>query len=205
MVYLDGLPINKKIGTCDKCHIGMAKGLGVGNCNATVLLLAQHPGNTYSWNPTLIPFELHRWAENKQVKSPDILKKVLEQAQIPLDLFYVTNVQKCAGLLKPEYIEKCHDWLEQELQLLPKCRLIVAMGRAAADRIQARVRKISVYQSDRQTFLTSAVSHPAAPLYPGGITRENYRKQWIFIGELYREVASYSTNEFHALCKDIAT
>lgn len=201
MVRLEELPLNKTIDKCDRCALKAAKGLGIGNPRGTVLFLAQNPGPVYAWNPTLVPFELQNWVKNSQGKSANILRTAVERAKIPLNEFYITNIQKCAGPVSQVYIQNCAEWIEAELTELRRCRLIVAMGRFAAERIHASRGRLSVYVTKNASrFICTAVTHPAAPLHPGNLTIQEYLKEWDFVGDAYRELMQCSVDEFFALC-----
>lgn len=192
-VIVEALSLNTTIAQCDQCQLHAPKGLGVGNPQARVLLLAQNPGKPTERNTALVPFDMHLWAENRQWKSGGVLKLMLDEQQIPADDLYITNAMKCQGQTHQQYIDKCADWLEGELLNLPRLQLIVALGEVAARRVECRdTFRLSWYTSqlDAPTrWWATMVSHPAAPLYPDGISMAKYRDQWKFVGGIYRRLA----------------
>lgn len=192
MADCESLALNAVIRRCDTCRLRAKKGLGIGNLQARVLLLAQNPGNPTPNNPTLVPFAFHRWGYEREEKSAAVLKQMLLAVRIPLDVIYITNAMKCRGPLRDKYVASCADWLEQELLALADLQVIVALGSVAAQRLhEARLFHLDWYTSvldPARRWLMTSVYHPAAPLYPGGISLENYEAQWRFVAAVYRRV-----------------
>lgn len=180
------LILNRNIRACDICKLHAEKGPGFGNPNALLLLVAQNPGSSFpDWNKDHVPFGMQAWGERKLIDSSLILKETLEDVGIRREDLYITNAMKCLGKPERKYIENCSHWLEAELIELQHVKLVVALGRAAGDRLGVHdPYDLRYYKSQVEWgrhWIVGYVAHPAAPLYPGGISREEYVKQWVFI------------------------
>lgn len=187
---LASLSLNSTIKACDHCLLRAAKGLGVGNPQASMLLLAQNPGTARpDENAGRIPFELHLWESRRTTRSSEVLRETMLDVGFRLEDFYVTNTMKCEGKVQDRYVENCADWLEGELLNLRQLKLIVALGQIAGKRIgNERTFKLTYYMSriDEQVqWVTAYVNHPAATLYPDGVSKANYRDQWRFVYAVY--------------------
>ena len=186
---LRSLSLNSTIKSCDHCLLRAAKGLGIGNPDAPMLLLAQNPGNKRDENTKRIPFELHLWESKETTRSSDVLRKIMTEVGFTLDDFYVTNAMKCEGKIQDVYIEKCSDWLEGELLNLRRLKLIIALGDIAGRRVGHRYPfKLNSYQSRIDPdfrWTVGYVNHPAATLYPDGVPIGSYRMQWQFVKAVF--------------------
>jgi len=189
-MLLAALPLNVEAAQCDRCCLHAKKGLGIGNPMARLLLVAQNPGKEVRQNTARVPFEIQHWETNKATKSSQVLRDMMMGVGLGWDDFYVTNVMKCEGIVLPAYIGNCGDWLERELLALSELQLIVVMGEIAARRLVApSVGRLSWYVSRRQPgkqWPVTRVTHPAAPLYPDGISMTAYQQQWLFVASVYR-------------------
>lgn len=194
---MEHLPINSEIRDCDTCQLRAIKGQGIGNPQARILLLAQNPGRVQKEsNLTFIPFEWHLWNDGAPEMSGAILRRIIRAVEIPEYDLYVTNTQKCRGKVTKPYIENCSHWLEKELRLLPRLKLIVAMGLVAG----ARIGNIQTLHLDwYHDWMTVYVSHPAALLYPGGISFERYEDQWRFVAAVYRKLKEETHGSLHSM------
>jgi len=182
--------LNATIGQCDTCALHTRKGLGYGNPNASVLLLGQNTGvRIQGSNPEKVPFGLHEPDPSGVGKSADVLRAILWECGIRPGDYYVTNIMKCQ-VKKPEryMLENCRMWLNEELAALTAVRLIVALGSMAGSAIGAQTGHLSLFKVDPgdlafkdKLYFVTRVSHPAFVLYPGGITRDDYREQWRFV------------------------
>ena len=186
------LSMNSVVKRCDHCALHAHKGLGIGNPDAPMLLLAQNPGAIHPTNVERIPFALQLWESRKTTKGSDVLREMMEGQGFWLDDFYVTNAMKCEGKVLSTYIENCSDWLEAELVNLTNLRLIVAMGNWAGQRINlTRPFTIQWYTSrleEERRWTVVYVNHPAAVLYPDGISRRDYEKQWAFVRAVFNRL-----------------
>jgi len=174
--------LNAAISRCDTCALHSGKGLGYGNPKASVLLLGQNTGiKIQGSNPEKVPFGLHEPDPSGVGKSADVLRAILWECGIRPGDYYVTNIIKCQ-VKKPEtyMVENCRHWLHEELALLGEVRLIVALGSMAGTVLGAQTGHLSLFKEDKTYFVTR-VSHPAFVLYPGGISRDDYRRQWEFV------------------------
>jgi uracil-DNA glycosylase family 4 len=194
-MVLESLTLNDVIRKCDHCLLRASKGLGIGNVDASMLLLAQNPGNAVPQNPKRIPFELHLWDSQETTKGSEILRSVMTDAGFRLEDFYVTNAMKCEGKAHDEYVNKCADWLESELVRLPNLKLIVALGNVAGKRIGlTQSFKCQWYESrlvdERASYrwISVYVNHPASLLYPDGVSRLSYENQWAFVRAVFRRL-----------------
>lgn len=195
MRNIPALKLNQTIAQCDQCHLQAKKGLGAGNTDARILLVAQNPGTTTERNPDLVPFDYHLWWSNRterEWRSGAVLTKMLLDVGINLNDLYLTNVAKCQGKITDTMIVNCSDWLEGELLHLKRLRLIIAMGGPASVRLGIRrPGSLELYRSLLKpdlTWMLGMVAHPAAPLYPGGISMNEYRHQWEFISAVVRRL-----------------
>jgi uracil-DNA glycosylase family 4 len=195
MHQVPALELNQTIAKCDICHLKAKKGLGVGNPEARILLVAQNPGTTTERNPDLVPFDYHLWWSTrgeKEWRSGAVLTKMLLDVGINLNDLYITNAMKCQGKVESTYILNCSDWLEGELLHLKRLRLIVAMGGPAGVRLGIRrPGSLDMYRSLLKpdlSWVLGMVAHPAAPLYSGGISMNEYRHQWEFIAAVVRRL-----------------
>lgn len=191
-----GLKLNLTIAECNICKNGSPpKGLGVGETHARIVLVAQNPGNPTKRNPDLVPFDYHLWfgKGEREWRSGGMLTKMLRDVGIALHDLYITNTFKCQGKVNEQWIYNCSDWLEGELLHLRDLKLIVAMGGVAGSRLGIRdSNTLEIYTSrlkpERRWWLTY-VAHPAAPLYPNGISENEYRHQWEFVAAVVRKMS----------------
>jgi hypothetical protein len=74
--------------------------------------------------------------------------------------------------------------------------MIVALGRIAGQRIGLiEPFRVKWYHSrlvdetkSQARWISTYVNHPAAPLYPDGISRYAYENQWAFVRAVYRRL-----------------
>lgn len=193
--------INEAINLCDACVLRAGKGLGYGNPQAKVLLVGQNTGiKIQGSNPEKVPFGLHDPDPTGVGKSADVLRDVLWEVNLRPGDYYVTNIMKCQVKKVEDYmVEKCRTWIQNELNNLKQIMLIVAIGNIAGKEFDAEPGRMNVWtyenlQHDRKYFVTR-VAHPAFVLYPGGITRDQYRKQWDFVAAIVARLDSEPTKK----------
>ena len=187
------LSMNSVVKRCDHCALHAYKGLGFGNPDAPMLLLGQNPGPPdLKVNPQRRPFQLNLWESKQTFKAADVLRRAMTDQGFTLADAYVTNAMKCEGKVEERYIDNCSDWLESELVNLINLRLIVAMGLVAGKRINlTRPFTIQWYTSrleEERRWTAVYVNHPAAVLYPGGISRRDYEQQWAFVRAVFKRL-----------------
>jgi uracil-DNA glycosylase family 4 len=190
------LAINQRIAPCRRCELpgSPMKGLGCGNPRATLLLVAQNPGLPHPTNLERIPFALQLWGTSKNTAGSRVLEQMMTDVGFTRDDFYVTNIQKCEGLTTPRIVANCEPWLHAELQVLPRVRLIVALGNVPGDRLGVQLMAASFYRGIPAT----KVAHPAAPLYPGSkLTLAMYRMQWRFVWSLHMQLLAVKGDAWH--------
>jgi len=122
--------LNKNILSCNKCNnISPNRGLGYGNIESRVMIIAQNPG----WQPLsksedIIPFGLDKGGEN----SGKYLVKLLKELEIKD--FYLTNIIKCPTLNNrpptKEEINNCIIKLNIEIRL-QKPKIVLLLGKIA--------------------------------------------------------------------------
>lgn len=154
--------LKRFVDTCTRCPLSRTRKravMGRGNLESGILFIAEAPGN--SENAEGIPFI---------GRSGEILDELLEHVGIKREDIYLTNVVKCHPPKnrdpKTEEQEACIPYLKYET-LLIKPRIIVCLGRIAAQRIISPGYRISrehgTFIFRKNTWLT-AVYHPSAIL-----------------------------------------
>jgi uracil-DNA glycosylase family 4 len=193
------LKLNEAIQHCDTCALHASKGLGYGNPQARLLILGMNTGlKIQGENKELVPFGLHDPDPTGKGKSADVLREILWDCNIKPGDYYVTNAMKCQVKKPEEYmITNCTTWLHNELNNMPSIMLIIATGAVAAKVVDAELGRLGTWtyenlQHDRKYFVTR-VAHPAFVLYPGGVSKDEYRKQWEFVAAVVARLDSEPT------------
>lgn len=150
------------INHCSKCPLAHTRNkpvMGKGNVKASILFIAEAPGSSEDRDG--IPFT---------GPSGKVLDTLLESIELKRQDIYLTNLVKCHPPRNrdplPEEQEACIAYLKYET-LLIKPRLIVCLGRIAAQRIIRPDYRITKEHGSflyrKNTWLT-AVYHPSAIL-----------------------------------------
>jgi len=154
---------------CDLWRHATQTVFGEGAAAAEVMLVGEQPGNDedLSGHPFVGP-------------AGRVLEDALEQAGIPRDRIYVTNVVKhfkweprgkrrIHAKPKAGEIGACRPWLDAEIAVLHP-RIIVCLGATAAKALLGSSFKVSV---DRGQFLKSSLAPlVTATVHPSSILRE---------------------------------
>ena len=154
---------------CDLWRHATQTVFGEGAAAAEVMLVGEQPGNDedLSGHPFVGP-------------AGRVLEDALEQAGIPRDRIYVTNVVKhfkweprgkrrIHAKPKTGEIGACRPWLDAEIAALHP-RIIVCLGATAAKALLGNSFKVSV---DRGQFLKSSLAPlVTATVHPSSILRE---------------------------------
>ena len=154
---------------CDLWRHATQTVFGEGAAAAEVMLVGEQPGNDedLSGHPFVGP-------------AGRVLEDALEQAGIPRDRIYVTNVVKhfkweprgkrrIHAKPKAGEIGACRPWLDAEIAALHP-RIIVCLGATAAKALLGNSFKVSV---DRGQFLKSSLAPlVTATVHPSSILRE---------------------------------
>ncbi len=97
---------------------------GTGNRSADWLIIGEAPGA-----------DEDRQGEPFVGRAGQLLTEMLRAAGLERDAVYITNILKCRPPNnrdpQPDEVASCHDYLEQQIQLIEP-RLILAVGRIAA-------------------------------------------------------------------------
>lgn len=154
--------IEQHVAECACCPLGRTRRMpvmGRGNHQTDIMLIAEAPGEQEDRQG--IPFV---------GRSGEILDRLLKDCGLSREEIYITNIVKChpPGNRDPEEEEKeaCFPHLKYETFLL-KPRIIVCLGRVAAQRIIAPDFKITrqhgiwIY---RKNCALTATYHPSAIL-----------------------------------------
>lgn len=147
---------------CPRCPLAATRNkpvMGKGNLKSPIMFIAEAPGNSEDRDG--IPFT---------GPSGRILDELLESIRLTRQDIYLTNIVKCHPPHNrdplPQEQEACIAYLKYET-LLIKPRIIVCLGRIAAQRIirpDYRItREHGTFINRKNTFLT-AVYHPSAIL-----------------------------------------
>lgn len=144
---------------CPLCETRNHSVMGRGSLQSPVLFIAEAPG--YNEDHAGIPFV---------GKSGELFDRMLEKIGMTREEIYLTNIVKCHPPgnrdPKPEEKELCMPYLKYETLLL-KPKLIVCLGRVAAQRIirpDYRItREHGIFIERKNTWLT-AFYHPSAVL-----------------------------------------
>ena len=122
--------LNRQICECLKCPLGQSRTkfvFGVGNPNATLMLIGEAPGA-----------DEDAQGEPFVGRAGQLLNKILEAIQFKREDVYICNILKCRppGNRKPEpeEVEQCIPYLKKQIQLI-KPKLILCLGLTAAENL----------------------------------------------------------------------
>ena len=149
-----------EISNCQRCALSQTRAKvveGVGDQQASWMFIGEGPG-----------------AEEDAIGEPFVGRagKLLDNMLLAMGLrrdenVYITNVVKCRPPKNrnPEQmeVEACADFLDRQIELL-KPKVIVALGRFAADRLVGKMDTLSAYRGPSHTYLGIPVIvtyHPA--------------------------------------------
>lgn len=116
---------------CELCPLAFSRRSvvwGRGAQSAPIMILGEAPG--YSEDVSGQPFV---------GRAGKLLDALMSKANVPSDLFYITNTVKCRPTTElgdnrrptPREVEACNDWLALELHTVQP-RVVLMMGRVAA-------------------------------------------------------------------------
>lgn len=167
--------IERHVAACTQCPLSRTRCqpvMGRGNYQAKIMLIAEAPGGQEDQQG--IPFV---------GDSGEILDNLLQDCGLNREEIYITNILKChpPGNRDPKEEEKeaCFPYLKYETFLL-KPRIIVCLGRVAAQRIISQDFKITKQHGTwtyRKNCALTAIYHPSAILRDPSkyeITKEDF-------------------------------
>lgn len=154
--------IEQHVSVCTQCPLSQTRNrpvMGRGSYQADIMLIAEAPGGQEDQQG--LPFV---------GRSGEILDRLLDDCGLSRKEIYITNILKChpPGNRDPKEEEKeaCFPYLKYETLLL-KPRIIVCLGRVAAQRIISPDFKITVQHgtwTHRKNCAMTATYHPSAIL-----------------------------------------
>ena len=122
--------MNKQICNCLKCALGHTRTkfvFGVGNPNATLMLVGEAPGA-----------DEDAQGEPFVGRAGQLLNKILEAINFKREDVYICNILKCRPpnnrKPQPEEVEQCIPYLQKQIQLI-KPKVILCLGLTAAENL----------------------------------------------------------------------
>jgi DNA polymerase len=153
---------NKLINKCVKCRLSTSRNkfvFGVGNPNATVMLIGEGPGADEDIQ-----------GEPFVGRAGKLLNDILKAINFEREEVYIANIVKCRPPGNrnplPDEIEMCFPYLEKQIELI-KPRLILCLGLIAASSVlktKLALGKLRGNVYEYKNIQTMVTYHPAALL-----------------------------------------
>lgn len=157
--------LEEELKNCRACPLGATRTnmvFGKGSDRATVMLIGEGPGADEDKQG--VPFV---------GRAGQLLDRILEAAELPMDDIYIANVVKCRPpnnrLPLPDEIGVCKNYLREQIRIIAP-RIIVCLGACATQLLidpQAKITKVRGQWVKKGAFLIMPTFHPAALLRDG--------------------------------------
>lgn len=127
--------VKQDIISCKKCPLyqsldyGLTPQWGVGSSTAKLLIVN-----------LIVNAEAHLCEKPLQTRDSILLHNLLHKADVPSSDVFVTNLVKCTCKPIPaqpfrENLQKCKEWLQQEIAAMPTLRVLLCFGVSTLDNL----------------------------------------------------------------------
>ncbi len=171
-------PIVSEMQRCKKCKLHITRNsvvVGVGNLNATVMIVGEAPGRNEDINGK--PFI---------GQAGKILSKIVVAIlEIEKEEAFITNVVKCwppgNRTPEPDEIECCVPYLKRQIKIVDP-KVIIALGACSAQTLLQTKQKITNLRTQQHTYLNIPLIATFHPMY----ARYNPSSQVLMVSDFKR-------------------